>query len=258
MDIIIEGQSCTERPGWWQANIYLSSTDKLTQEDYEKYFDTDVVSFNTVKSILENNEETYESFPARYLKSDCRKEIRNAILDNGEQYTILDDFTLMPNWGYSFHASSIDGEEIDWYDIDGRSQEHIADCIVNDNCVQGDLCVTKYFIYSIDTEDITVDDGIYEGIITVNDMECDFRYIEKDNEIKIETPYDLYDMWNNIPISSDDLSYHCKEITSAIKTACEYIEEELPSLDEKIASAESKTKNIFDTKNEKTKDVFER
>ena len=107
--------------------------------------------------------------------------VRNAILDildNGEQDTILDDFTLMPNWGYSFHASSIDGEEIDWDNIDDHSETRIADSIVNNNFTQGNLCVTKWFFYSIDTVDITVDDGIYEGIITVNDMECSFTYIE--------------------------------------------------------------------------------
>ena len=84
----------------------------------------------------------------------------------------------MPNWGYSFHASSIDGEEIDWDNIDDHSETRIADSIVNNNFTQGNLCVTKWFFYSIDTVDITVDDGIYEGIIPVNDMECSFTYIK--------------------------------------------------------------------------------
>jgi hypothetical protein len=65
-------------------------------------------------------------------------------------------------------------------------------------------------------------------------------------------------MLHTIPISSGDFSFHCKEITSAIKTACEYIEEEFPSLDQKISS--TKAKNISEIKEQKTflKDKFKR
>lgn len=168
------------------------------------------------------------------------------------------DFNNVPDWELNAYSLTIDGEEADWSNLDDVSKEHIVNLILDDECRQGEVCMTESLSYNIDTDDISVENGVYEGAITINGSECEFTYNEDQNNLEIESGYTVYGEYDNITIPVEDIPYHCEDIASAIKEACEDIEHELPSLDEKLEAAESKASNLSDIQEEKAKDTFDR
>lgn len=258
MSKIINGQTDIELSGWWEANIIVSPSYELTQEKYEEHFDKDMVSYDMAESLLENGEELGECLPASCLNGYCREEIKRAMLENGDDYGVSNDFNDVPDWEFNYLDLTLDGEEADWSNLDDVSKEHIVNCVLEDNCKQGEVYMTESLSYSIDTDAISVEDGVFEGTITINGAECEFTYNEDQNNLEIESGYTVYGEYDNIPIPVEDIPYRCEDIVSAIKEACENIERELPSLDEKLDAAESKASNVSDIQEEKAKDTFDR
>lgn len=266
MSKIINGQTDIELSGWWVANIVVSPSYEFTQEKYEEYFDKDMVSFDMVESLLENGEELGECLPASCLNGYCREEIKRAMLENGDDYGVSNDFNDVPDWEFNYLDLTLDGEEADWNNLDDASKEHIVNCVLEDNCKQGEVCMIESLSYCIDTDDITVDDGLFEGCITINDIDCEFTYDKDTDNIEIESDDTVCGEWHDVPIPVENIQYRCQEIVLAIKEACEDIERELPSLDEKLDAAESKqheaveqcSSEVSDTKDEKAKDAFDR
>ncbi len=258
MSKIIDGQTDIELSGWWVANIVVSPSYELTQEKYEEYFDKDMVSFDMAESLLENGEELGECLSASCLNGYCREEIKRAMLENGDDYGVSNDFNDVPDWEFNYLDLTLDGEEADWNNLDDASKEHIVNCVLEDNCKQGEVCMIESLSYCIDTDDITVDDDLFEGCITINDIDCEFTYDKDADNIEIESGYTVCGEWHDAPIPVEQIPYRCQEIVSAIKEACEDIEHELPSLDEKLEAAESKASNLSDIQEEKAKDTFDR
>jgi hypothetical protein len=266
MSKIINGQANIELSGWWEANIVVSPSYELTQEKYEEHFDKDMVSFDMAESLLENGEELGECLPASCLNGYCIEEIKRAMLENGDDYGVSNDFNDVPDWEFNYLDLTLDGEEADWSNLDDVSKEHIVNCVLEDNCKQGEVCMTESLSYSIDTDVISVEDGVFEGCITINSEECEFTYDKDTDNIEIESGDTVCGEWYDAPIPVEQIPYRCQEIVLAIKEACEDIEHTaytvehtlLPSLDEKLDAAESKASDVSGTKDEKAKDAFDR
>lgn len=282
MSKIIDGQTDIELSGWWGANIAISPDCEFDKDVYDNCFDSDAISFDTAKSLLEHGEETDEYLPAYCLNGYYREEIKRAILENGDDYGVSNDFNDTPDWELNAYSLTLDGEEIEWDNLDDFSKEHIINLILDDECRQGEVCMTESLSYSIDTDDISVENGVFEGCITINDVDCEFTYDKDTDNIEIESGDTVYGEWHDAPIPVEDIPYRCQEILSDIKEACEDIERAayavehtlLPSLDEKLDAAESKqheavdtvgveqnaqcSKEVSDTKDEKAKDAFDR
>lgn len=258
MSKIIDGQTDIELSGWWGANIAISPDCEFNKDVYDNCFDSDAISFDTAKSLLEHGEETNEYLPAYCLNGYYRDEIKRAILENGDDYGIANDFNDVPDWELNAYSLTLDGEEADWSNLDDVSKEHIVNLILDDECKQGDICMTESLSYSIDTDDISVENGVFEGCITINDVDCKFTYDKDTDNIEIESGDTVYGEWHDAPIPVEQIPYRCQEILSDIKEACEDIERELPSLDEKLDAAESKVSEVSDTKDEKAIDAFDR
>ena len=258
MGKIINGQTDIELSGWWGVNIAISPDCEFNKDVYDNCFDSDAISFDTAKSLLEHGEETNEYLPAYCLNGYYRDEIKRAILENSDDYGMSNDFNNVPDWELNAYSLTIDGEEADWSNLDDVSKEHIVNLILDDECRQGEVCMTESLSYIIDTDAISVEDGLYEGTITINSVECEFTYDKDADNIEIESGYTVCGEWHDAPIPVEQIPYRCQEIVSAIKEACEDIEHELPSLDEKLEAAESKASNLSDIQEEKAKDTFDR
>lgn len=257
-----------EVSGWWNGRAYVDV--EVADEIYNDFFDTDNLDETDRRMIMSISKDTAEGkdygeiVPCSMLNEYAREQIKNQIMDGNMFGTIwIDGNDLQWNWE---PECTLDGKEVDFQDdLSDASKEHIVNAMLEDECMQGEI-----------NEVIDIEVSIHEAKDFVFDNLDDPQVVYEDNGIKVETSgktseniasientgtetisLEFYDCEEELEpgevmyLSADDDGYRMLGDIMSDNFNCDMIE---PSLDDMLATAESRAAQTNDGKANKEKD----
>ena len=220
-----------EKDGWFKANVSITLPSDLKEENFREICDDENLSYNMAMFLSEHGKETGEHLPGASMADYIIDEIRNQICNGGNDYGMVGDI----EWSLDYDIT-IDGEEVDFWDLDEVSQKRIIDNVL-EGCYQGELLTFDDVEYEITFD--SVEDEITGSVeYSINGDNCSVLFTIDDNNVEFD---------DDLPSSFE--SFITDEILEA------YNEEQ--SLDDKLAAAEEKASSVNEGKETKSHDDLE-
>lgn len=145
--------------GWWTGSIYVdqgSISDEALDPEID---DVDRRMIHSILGQFDSDKSHSEGHGGEdvvsvsYLDSYLREQIEQQIRDGNDFGTVWCDGEDI-SWNLEIECT-LEGRDVDWWDLSDASREHIAHGIIEDNWKQGEICELGEIREHVQFEDYT-------------------------------------------------------------------------------------------------------